>query len=439
MNMIGYGAESVAMGGADLALTSSPSAMNINPAGIGRAERPEVSFALGTIEPSLQHTDRLGNDTEDTLERYPMPFVGYVHPAGDFSFGIGLFIQGGMGAEYQGLTTPFAAMSKSNQLPATFFGGSQIPSTDATLTKLAHAKFTPTIAWQALPKLTLGASFNVSYATADMQLFPNTSVRADLDGSGTAGDSPGDFFFGMDGDDMSGVGYGFRLGFQYETGDLALGGSYATETELNLDGGTMTMNLAALGLGKVPYDCEMSGLTWPRQAGLGLAYRVRPRLLIAADLDWVDWSNALSTVMIELDNPAVAGAPPAREVPLRMGWEDQWVWAAGMEFRNWQRWVGRLGFNHGASPVPDAMLRPLFPAIAENHLTGGAGYKQGPWIFDLALEYALETEKTNSSADLSINPFGPGAQESLSQVTFHFMVRRSLFGNHGDPKSVGTD
>ena len=30
MNMIGFGAESVAMGGADLAVTDSPSSMNIN-------------------------------------------------------------------------------------------------------------------------------------------------------------------------------------------------------------------------------------------------------------------------------------------------------------------------------------------------------------------------------------------------------------------------
>lgn len=426
MNMIGYGAESVAMGGADLAFIRSPSAMNINPAGIGWTLRPELAFALGAVNPSLRHTDRLGNDTEDVLDRYPMPFVGYAHPVGDFTLGIGLFVQGGMGAEYQGLVTPFSAQANSGQLPPGFFGESQIPLTDATLTNLAHAKLTPTVAWRALSGLTLGVSLNVSYATVDMQLFPDTSVRADLDRSGVAGDSPSDHFFGMDGKDISGVGYGLRVGFQYETGALSLGGSYASEIDLDLDGGTMAMNLSALGLGKVPYDCSMSGLTWPRQAGIGLAYRVGPRLLLAADVDRVEWSSAISTITVSLDNPGQPGAPPDRQVPLRMGWNDQWVWALGTEISQGRSWVARLGYNHGKSPVPDSMLRPLFPAIAEGHVTGGAGYTRGPWIFDLALEYALEAEKTNRSPDASVNVFGPGASENLSQVTVHFMLRRAF-------------
>ena len=45
MNMIGFGAESVAMGGADLAVTDNPSSMNINPAGLAWCVLPE--FDLG--------------------------------------------------------------------------------------------------------------------------------------------------------------------------------------------------------------------------------------------------------------------------------------------------------------------------------------------------------------------------------------------------------
>jgi len=428
MNMIGFGAESIAMGGADLAISGSASAMNINPAGIGRAPRPELAFALGVMSPALEHEDRLGNRAEDVLDRYPMPFVGYVHPLGDVTLGVGLFVQGGMGAEYRGLATPFSALAGSGRMPPDLFAGSAVPATDRTLTNLAHAKLTPTVAWRVRPDWTVGASLQISYVTADMELFPDTSVRADVDGSGAAGDGPGELFFGLDAEGLSDVGLGLRLGFQHESGRLSVGGSYATETELDLGGGSMTMNLAAMGLGKVPYDCRMRGLTWPRQAGLGVAYQVRSGILAVADVDWVNWSSAISTVEIELENPGVAQAPGERRIALPMGWKDQWVAALGVELRPGPGWALRLGYNHGATPVPDALLRPLFPAIAERHATGGAGLSRGPWTLDFALEVALDSRKTNPSEDPAVNPFGPGSQESLSQLVAHFMVRRSLAG-----------
>ncbi len=84
------------------------------------------------MDPSLSHSDRFGNDEDDVLDRYPMPFFGYVHPVGDLTFGVGVFIQGGMGAEYANLVTPFSAMSRSGQVPPGLFAGSEIPATDST-------------------------------------------------------------------------------------------------------------------------------------------------------------------------------------------------------------------------------------------------------------------------------------------------------------------
>jgi long-chain fatty acid transport protein len=164
MNMIGYGAESITMGGADLAITDSPTAMNINPSGIGQCTHPEVSLGVGLMRPSLSHEDGLGNNRGDVLDRYPMPFLGYVHPVKNFTFGVGMFVQGGIGAEYPDLTTPFSAMANSGQVPPGFFDGDSVPDTDATLTRVMHAKLTPAVAWRAHPALTLGASLNLSYA-----------------------------------------------------------------------------------------------------------------------------------------------------------------------------------------------------------------------------------------------------------------------------------
>jgi long-chain fatty acid transport protein len=269
-------------------------------------------------------------------------------------------------------------------------------------------------------------SLNLSYAALDMEFFPETSARADLDGSGIPGDSPGDFFFGMEMDSLSAVGYGLRLGFLYERGPMALGGTYSTKTELDFENGTNTLNLSAMGLGKVVYDAEMTNFAWPQQVGLGAAYRIRPSLLIAADLDWLEWSDAIATPTIRVTNPDHPMAPPAREIPFQMDWQDQWVWAVGLELTPTEAWAVRLGYNYGASPIPDERLRPLFPAIAEDHLTGGAGFTNGPWTYEIGMEYALEASKTNNSLDPRLNPFGPGCRETLSQFMAHFMVRRTL-------------
>ena len=85
-----------------------------------------------------------------------------------------------------------------------------------------------------------------------------------------------------------------------------------------------------------------------------------------------------------------------------------------------------MDLNHGDTPVPNDTLRPLFPAIAESHVTGGFGVDKGPWTFDLGLEYVIESEKTNNNSDPTVNPFGPGSTETLSQFMVHFMMRRSF-------------
>ncbi len=426
MNMIGFGAESVAMGGADLAVSECAPALNINPAGIGRCPRPELIFGAGVMWPSVSHADRLGNDHDDVLDRPPMPLVGWVHPAARVAFGVGLWVQGGLGAEYTDLTTPFAAMAGSGMLPPGFFNGDSVPATDDTRTRVMFARLTPAIAWSPAPGWTAGVGLNVGYARAGMRLFPETSIMADLDMSGTEGDGPGDFFFGMDLEDTSSFGYGVRLGFQYRKGALSLGGAYATETDLDLDGGTMTLNMSSIGLGRVRYDAQIDGLSWPRQAGVGLAYRFGPRVLIAGDVDWVNWSSAVETLSIELMNPDVPMAPPSRTIPFPMDWEDQWVWAVGLEVTPSPAWALRFGYNRGDTPIPDDRLRPLFPAIAEDHVTAGFGVTGRSWSFDLALEYVLESKRTNDSPDTRINPFGPGSRETLSQFVAHVMLRRAF-------------
>lgn len=421
MNTIGFGAISPAMGGADLAAVDNATAMNINPAGLCTCADPELGLGVSLLGPQLHHRDTLGNDRDGEENFFTLPLLTFAMPMREtgLTLGVGVFSQGGMGAEFRELATPFAAQGLGS-VP-----GQEVPSTDKIFSDVRYIKFTPTLAWQTPVRgLRLGVSLNAGYAQTELKFFPNTSVFIDNNGDLDAGD-PGEVAFaGLDMRDMRGFGFGARTGFQYQIGALTLGGAYLSETPLDFDDGTMAVNLSAAGLGKVRYDAEMKGFSWPRQAGLGASWRFGKRLRLAADIDWIDWSSAIRTIRIKLSRPDNPAAPRTQEIAFPMNWRDQWVYAVGLEWNPRDTWKFRLGYNHGNSPVPDNTLTPLFPAIIEDHLTGGVGTTFGPWAFDAAVEWGLPAEQRNDNPDPAVNPFGPGTVERHSQVTVHLMARR---------------
>lgn len=103
MNMIGVGAVSSGMGGADLAVVDNASAMNINPSGICSCDRAQFSVGLSTLMPEVQHQDSF-NALDSKDQAFPLPLITYATPIDDspLIFGLGLFAQGGMGVDYDG-------------------------------------------------------------------------------------------------------------------------------------------------------------------------------------------------------------------------------------------------------------------------------------------------------------------------------------------------
>ena len=76
LNLIGFGAESVGMGGADTAVARDTTAINTNPAGLGQLAQPafdgyfNTAFAL-----DLGHADPIGNDRG--VDNWYVPVAGF--------------------------------------------------------------------------------------------------------------------------------------------------------------------------------------------------------------------------------------------------------------------------------------------------------------------------------------------------------------------------
>ncbi|MBN2646054.1 MAG: hypothetical protein JXR59_11360 [Desulfuromonadaceae bacterium] len=75
MNMIGYGAVSSAMGGADLALVDNVTAMNINPAGLSGCCEGEISVGDSLMQPRNHHQDQHGNDLLADEQLFHLPLL----------------------------------------------------------------------------------------------------------------------------------------------------------------------------------------------------------------------------------------------------------------------------------------------------------------------------------------------------------------------------
>jgi len=393
INIIGFGTESTGMGGADLAVARDTSALNTNPAGLNQIDHAQLDIYLAHAKSAgTNHTDSFGNNSSADIGGNFIE-LGYASNAGEkkSTWGVGLFVQGGLGAEYTDMTTAFGTIDSISQ-------------------ELTIVRATPGVAWQINPQTVFGVTALLTYASGNQSFFPDTSFN---------GTSPEQSFFGFTVDDVSTFTAAIKLGVMHKfNNDTTLGITYTSETKLTLDGGNMTVNFSAIGLGKVHYqNASIGGLNLPQEIGVGLAHQLNDQWLLAADISWLNWQHAARQTFISARNPDNALAPPTISQTLPLDWNDQWVLALGAEYKIDNEKAVRFGFNQANNPVPNQRLTPTISAIATRHIT--AGYMQQlnkHWNFSTALEYQLPENKTYSNLN---QPFGTDAGIEVSLLVIH--------------------
>jgi long-chain fatty acid transport protein len=386
MNMIGTGAVSAGMGGADVAVPAGCTAIAGNPAQLATTCNRVISVGGSFLFPDMEDTPFGGSEKDNEFQVFPVPFMGYAQRIGTtpWAVGIGVFAQGGMGVDFQNV-----------QVMPTMMPGMK----DDLMSEVGFVRLSPTVAYNVTDKLTMGASLFAGYATLKYDFFPNT--------------------VGHEVRDLNSFTYSGRFGLSYQINDKwSVGATYTSESAIDFDDGELT---TASG---VKYDdVKMDGFTWPRQVEAGVAYRATPKLLLALDLSWINWSSAIKTVTVTASDPntAVPSGYETLEIPFEMDWDDQIVVAIGAEYEVTDSFKVRAGYNYGNSPVSSSGLSPLFPALVEHHATVGFTYSWTNWDFDFAFEHAFtNTETNNGPADMS-NPFY-GSEVSHTMETVSFMA-----------------
>lgn len=398
LNMLGFGTESIGMGGADTAVARDTSALNTNPAGIAQIkERALDGYLAVAFALDVAHADALGNDRRVDNSVIPLGGFGYTAPIGDrLTAGIGFFAQGGAGNVYKALATPFG-------------------TTDELSAQIGFGKLSPAIAWEATDALSLAFSLPVAAIHAQQRVFPNTSTFNAAD--------PAKSFFGLDLKNARGAGVGAKLGMLWRPlRDLSVGATAATKIALPARDGHANVNMTAAGLGVVRYnDARLDGFALPPEVAFGAAWQATARLLVSIEVTWLGWSHALRATTLTLSQPDDPAAPQTLSQTAAVDARDQWVYALGVAYTASASRTFYGGINYARSPIPPQSLTPLLAPIGELHLT--AGFKQAlspRWSISWALEYLAPNDV---SYDNPASPLG-ASTERLSYLALHLMLGR---------------
>jgi long-chain fatty acid transport protein len=396
INLIGVGPIARSMGGVGIAQPlDAISAVFANSAAMCFGEYcpgSEFNFSgtlfMPKIDAKITNTGAVtpgtfSADAEDNV--YPIPAIGFSSPLGKegtkWRFGLAAYGVSGLGVDYRNTALDQPTFYPAPPLPQA------APLATGVYTQLQIMKFAPAIAYQVTPKLSLGLALPIDYGVLDLQ---------DGGSSGFAlGALPGLIFKPID---------NLSIGLTYTSPQKI---TYKHVADLDQDGTYDDLDLES-----------------PQQVGFGIAYDFFDAgFLIEADVKWINWADADGYKDFD--------------------WDNQTVFAIGAQYKATDKLSLRIGYNYASNPVnehnnfngqtpatvqgktlPSAYYYETFriiglPAIVEQHLTLGVGYKfSDAFSMNLGFVHAFENSITESGTDLFGQPVE--LESTLSETSVDF-------------------
>jgi long-chain fatty acid transport protein len=357
MRMIGFGPVQNSMGGASIAVPLDSSTAVTNPAGLS-AVAPRVDLAAQAFMPDVKYSmttpDPSFSGTSDRPTDF-LPTLGAVfRPSEKLTAGIAALGTAGMGVDY-------ASDPDGNRL----------------MTSYTNARIAPAIAYRLNEQLSVGVALNLMWA--QMSFEKQGQPRFSNTGS---------------------FGYGATAGVTYTPAKIVTFGA-AFETRSYFQ--DFTWNIGGT-------DFALS-FDQPMVATLGAAVRPAEGFVVALDAQWINWSDTMGQDLPRFSKPDGAGT-------FDMRWSDQWVVKVGAQYEvpGLKELKIRAGYDYGKTPLDAANFgaNMAFPAVAEHHVTVGAGYDAGSWAVNAAFVYSPEATIAFSDPAGGINSF----DSKMSQTAF---------------------
>ena len=337
----GYGMKAKGMGGVGIAYGQDAMAAATNPANmvlVGNRWDAGVDYFRPQRETSIVGNGFGANGKYDgnASENYFVPEFGYNKMiANNMSLGVSVYGNGGMATDYS--RNPFAA-----------FGATGNAGVD-----LAQLMIAPTLSYKLNESHAIGVSLKIAY-----QRFEAFGIQP------FAGISSNPAKLTNNGHDSS-WGYGIGIGWTGQiTPTVKLGATYQSKTKMQ------------------EFDdykglfAEKGGFDIPENYGVGMSWQASPQLVIAADINQINFSK-VNSVGNPLRFPPGPGQLLGNSNGSGFGWDDMTVYKIGFAYDLNKEWTVRAGYNHGKQPIPKSQtfFNILAPATVEDHLTLGATWR----------------------------------------------------------------
>ena len=372
MLLEGYGPIATGMGGASMAYDNGTAGMMNNPATLAlMKEGSRLDLALGHMAPDVTF-EMMGQEHKSKSDSFLMPALGWIQRSGDFSYGVGVFAQGGMGVDFRDVMGA--------------------PGNDF-YSQVSVGRVIFPLAFNVNERLAIGATLEYVWANLDLQYGEGFEFRNSNDFSGEA----------------TGDGIAGKVGLVYQVNEqFNVGAAYHSKGNI----GDLSGAKGTVGGGTMDANFTFKGFDMPAVLALGMSFQANERLMLGADVKQIQWSNTMKTPVLHMDI-----GPGFSEVDFRQDWKDQNVLSLGAAYQFSSSLVGRIGANLADNPVPDKNLNPLFPATVKNHYTIGFGYVFNPsQSFDFSLSHAPKTTATSTSEALP-----PGSKIKHGQTNWQMM------------------
>lgn len=469
--LIGFDAVTTGRGGTSTGFFDNPSLIMNNPAGLSFLKSSQADLSVSLMAPTVYFKNNINNTTgNDNL--FPLGCLSYIHKSNSkLTYGVGIFTQGGMGADF-------------NLNHALF-----TTNTGSYVQQPYHSKFAVmqgggSLAYQLSDQISVGATADIVYGQVEFKMpmsMPPAMMRGMIDpGKGyTFGDmfsaryqdgglNYSEVIASADMQKLTAFGFNAKIGIAYKPSEkFSFGINYSLPVNLAYKNGKAYMDMTyqvnnafakvvngimqqypetsqqqaqqmamqmfgQLGIdlskgAKDVYNAKAKfGL--PQSVAAGLFYAPVKKVRLALDAEWINWKNAFDKMDITLSGGTNAnisrmmGREGTIAMAFPMYWKNTIVVRTGIEGDVAKGLTLRGGYAYGSNPVPSTTIFPVFPAVVKHHITAGASVKlSSAFTVNAAYEYAFRNSVT-AAADSYVADEYNNSVSGLKNRIFHASI-----------------
>jgi long-chain fatty acid transport protein len=174
-----------------------------------------------------------------------------------------------------------------------------------------------------------------------------------------------------------GIGYNAGLQADVLPGMLTFGAHFRSRVLMFLEGDA---DFSGLPETVFPDQDVLLDVALPASLGLGLSFTPLQKLTLAADVNWVRWSE-VRQLLFEFQTTPNLNQPSVKN------WEDRWNVHVGGEYLVTDALAVRAGFVYDPTPSPPETLAPDLPDADRIRVALGAGYAFSAFRVDAAYQF----------------------------------------------------